>query len=86
MFEKERIVQLRAQGYCTAAISVRLDLPTEYVRKVVAQVASRQAVRRARWEASPEGRNAAIAARRAEAKKKRAEALRLIAEANAELS
>lgn len=86
MFEKECIVQLHAQGYCTAAISVRLGLPSEYVRKVLTHVATRQAVRRARWEASPEGRKAAAVARRAEAEKKRAEALRLIAEANAELS
>lgn len=85
MFEKERIAQLSAHGYCTAAISVRLGLPTEYVRKVLAQVASRQAVRRARWEASPEGRKAAAAAKRAEAEAKRAEALRLLAEAHAEL-
>lgn len=71
MFEQERIVQLHDQGYCTAAISIRLDLPSEYVRNVLATVASRRAV--------------ASRKRRTTAESKRERALRLLAEADAVL-
>lgn len=72
MYEKIRIVQLHDQGYCTAAISVQLDLPSGYVRKVLAQVASRLAV-------------AAVKTPRQRAEDKRAKALQLLAEADSVL-
>lgn len=71
MFEKEQIVQLHSQGWCTGYIAIRLGVPSDYVRKVVAQAASRQAV------------NAATV-RRQKAESKRAKALRLLEEVNAE--
>lgn len=78
MFEQERIVHLHRQGYCTAAISVRLKVSTEIVRNVVAKAAARQALDDLR----PEN---VRRARSAKAESKRAQALQLIAEAEADL-
>ncbi|WP_155943100.1 hypothetical protein [Mycobacterium sp. 141] len=75
MFERERIVQLRNQGYCTAAITVRLDVPGDYVRQVVAKEAARQAVRNLRPEV-------ARRIRREKAEDKRDKALQLLREAD----
>lgn len=78
MFEQQRIVQLHQQGYCTAAISVRLQVSTETVRAVVAKAAARQALDDLR----PDNvRRAQLA----KVETKRAEALQLLAEADADL-
>lgn len=72
-------MHLHRQGYCAAAISVRLKVPIEIVRNVVAKAA----VWKALDDLRPEN------ARRAQVAKvqsKRAKALALIAEAEAELS
>lgn len=78
MFEKERILQLHNQGHCTASICVRLAVPSAYVRQAVGYAEAVKAVQRARWLATPEGRAAVAQA-------KRDKALRLLAEATAEL-
>lgn len=78
MFEKETIVQLHNQGYCTGYISIRLGVPSDYVRAVVAKVASHQAV----LDLKPE---AVRRARRAKAEDKQAKALRLLQEADSVL-
>lgn len=66
------------QGYCTGYISIRLGVPSDYVRAVVAKAAARQAI----LDLKPE---AVKRARRAKAHDKQATALRLLEEANAEL-
>ncbi|MFP1155107.1 hypothetical protein ACK280_23940 [Mycobacterium sherrisii] len=78
MFEREKILQLHNQGYCTAFISIRLDVPSDYVRAVVAKAAARQAI----LDLKPE---AVKRARRAAAESKQAKALRLLAEAESML-
>lgn len=78
MFERERIAQLHNQGYCTAAISIRLDLSTKYVRAVVAKAAALQAIKDLRPEAVRR-------ARIAKAESKRSTALQLLAEADSVL-
>lgn len=78
MFEQQRIVQLHRQGYCTAAISVRLKVSTETVRAVVAQAAARQALD----DLKPDN---VRRAQRAKVETKRAKALQLLAEADADL-
>lgn len=79
MFEPERIVQLHRQGYCTAAISVRLNVPSDTVRRVVANAAARKALEDLR----PDN---VRRAERAKAETKRNRALQLMAEAEADLS
>lgn len=78
MFEKEKIVQLHNQGYCTGYISIRLGVPSDYVRAVVAKAAAHQAV----LDLTPE---AVRRARRAKAEDKQAKALRLLQEADSVL-
>lgn len=78
MFEREKMVQLHNQGYCTGYISIRLDLPSNYVRAVVAKAAARQAI----LDLKPE---AVQRLRRTKAEDKQATALRLLEEAKAEL-
>jgi hypothetical protein len=78
VFEKERILQLHNQGHCTASISIRLELPVEYVRQVVGAAEAVKALRYAKRLATPEARKAAALA-------KREQALQLLAEANAAL-
>lgn len=75
MFERERIAQLHNQGYCTAAICLRLDVSSETVRATVAKAEAKAALRSLRPDA-------VRAARLAKAENKRAEALRLLAEAD----
>lgn len=78
MFEREKIVQLHNQGYCTGYINIRLGVPSDYVRAVVAKAAARQAIA----DLKPE---AVKRLRRARAQDKQATALRLLEEARAEL-
>lgn len=78
MFEPECIVQLYQQGYCTAAISVRLNVPSGTVRRVVARAAARKALEDLR----PDN---VRRAERVKAESKRAKALQLMAEADADL-
>lgn len=78
MFEREKIVQLHNQGYCTGYISIRLDVPSDYVRAVVAKAAAHQAIA----DLKPE---AVKRARRAKAHDKQATALRLLEEADSVL-
>lgn len=78
MFEREKILQLHNQGYCTGYISIRIGVPSEYVRAVVAKAAAHQAM----LDLKPE---AVRRARRAKAEDKQAKALRLLAEAESML-
>ncbi|WP_431233775.1 hypothetical protein ACQ856_03520 [Mycolicibacterium psychrotolerans] len=50
MSVNNKIVQLHRQGYCTGYISLRLNLPSSFVRLVVAKAQTRAAVRRAKAE------------------------------------
>jgi orotate phosphoribosyltransferase-like protein len=50
MLEKEKIVQLHNQGYCTGYISIRLGVSSDDVRAVVSQASTSAAVRRAKAE------------------------------------
>ncbi|BCO67531.1 hypothetical protein [Mycobacterium intracellulare] len=78
MFEREKVLQLHNQGYCTAYISIRLGISGDYVRAVVAKAAARQAM----LDLKPE---AVRRARRAKAEDKHARALRLLEEADSVL-
>lgn len=74
MFERERIQQLHDQGYCTAYISLRLNVPSDTVRAVLAKAAAKVALRNLRPEAVRRDQ-------RAKAEAKRDRALQLLAEA-----
>ncbi|OBF83356.1 hypothetical protein A5791_03415 [Mycobacterium sp. 852002-51163_SCH5372311] len=78
MFEKEKIVQLHNQGYCTGYISLRVGVPSNTVRAVVAKAAAIEALADLR----PEN---VRRAQRAKAEDKRARALRLLEEADSVL-
>lgn len=78
MFEPERIVHLHKMGYCTGYISLRLGVPSDLVRAVLAKHSALQALAAMKPEA-------VRAARRAKAESKRAKALRLLAEADSVL-
>ncbi|OBF88988.1 hypothetical protein A5791_17275 [Mycobacterium sp. 852002-51163_SCH5372311] len=78
MFERQKIVQLHNQGYCTAYISIRLGMPRDYVRAVLAKHAALAAIAAMKPEALR-------AARRTKAEDKRARALRLLEEADSVL-
>lgn len=75
MFESQRIVQLHTMGYCTASISLRLNVPSDLVRAVVAKHTALAAIAAMKPEA-------VRAARRVNAENKRAKALQLLAEAD----
>lgn len=78
MYENQRILQLHRQGYCTAAISVRLNVASATVRAIVAKEAAREALRSLQPDAVRQ-------ARRDKAEDKRTKALRLLAEADSVL-
>lgn len=78
MYEAQKVLQLHNQGYCTGYISIRLAVPSDYVRAVVAKAAARQAIA----DLKPE---AVKRARRVKAQDKQARALRLLEEAKADL-
>lgn len=65
-FSRE-ILRLHQQGLCTAAISMHLGVPSDFVRTVVRE------------------ESMSVAARRSRAEAKKAEALRLLAEAESVL-
>ncbi|WP_155728283.1 hypothetical protein [Mycobacterium avium] len=78
MFEREKVLQLHNQGYCTGYISIRVGVPSEYVRAVVAKAAAHQAM----LDLKPE---AVRRARRSKAEDKQAKARRLLEEADSVL-
>lgn len=78
MYENQRILQLHRQGYCAAAISVRLNVQSATVRAIVAKEEAREALRSLQPDAVRQ-------ARRDKAEDKRKRALRLLAEADAVL-
>jgi DNA-binding transcriptional MerR regulator len=78
VYETHRILQLRRQGFCIAAISLRLKVPVDSVRAVLLEQATRAALESRKPES-------VLRARRAAARDKLAKAERRLAEAQAVL-